>query len=268
VKPLTLSSHSAAHPAIDWPQPPAAPEFGPADVHIWAAALEGEPARWTNLLSPAELDRAAAFHFELHRRRFIVGRGLLRSILSRYLGVPPEQVEFAYGSQGKPELSGGLAANGLRFNLAHSEDLAIVAITRLGAVGVDLEKIAPLDNIDDLVARFFSARENARFQQLSVEQKAPAFFNLWTRKEAWLKATGEGIAHALNLVEVSFLPGEPARLLSIPEHLSGGAHWSLYELAPAGHFAAALAVAGEGINLQCWRWDHGTPGTRVEGFSR
>jgi 4'-phosphopantetheinyl transferase len=262
-----MSSHSAAHLAIDWPEPPAMTKLGRADVHVWAAALDGEATHWTKLLSPAELDRAAAFHFELHRRRFVVGRGVLRLILSRYVGVQPEQVEFAYGSQGKPELADGLAANGLRFNLAHSEDLAIVAITRLGPVGVDLEKIAPLEDMDDLVARFFSARENARFQQLTAEQKPLAFFNLWTRKEAWLKATGEGIAHSLNLVEVSFLPGEPARLLNIPAHLSQGARWSLHELAPAGHFVAAVAVAAEEIDLQCWRWDHLTPYLRTEGPS-
>lgn len=251
-----MSSHSAAHLNINWPEPTRLPELRHTDVHVWAASLEGEAATWAKLLSPTEQERAAAFHFELHRRRFSVGRGLLRLILSRYLNAQPEEVDFTCGSHGKPELCASFAANELRFNLAHSEDLVIVAVTRLGAVGVDLERIAPLKDMDDLVARFFSARENERFQKLPPDQKSPAFFNLWTRKEAWLKATGEGIAHSLNLVEVSFLPGEPARLLSMPEHLSQGARWSLYELTPASNFAAALAVAGEGINLQCWHWHH------------
>ena len=249
-----MSSHSAEQVVIDWPERPSAPELRRTDVHVWAATLDGDAVHWAKLLSATEMTRAAAFHFELHRRRFIVGRGLLRLILSRYVSVRPQQVEFAYSSTAKPELGGSLAANGLRFNLAHSADLALVAVTCVGSVGVDLERIAPLADVDDLVARFFSARENARFQKLSVEQKPPAFFNLWTRKEALLKATGEGIAQSLNLVEVSFLPGEPAKLLSIPEHLSQGSRWSLHELAPASHFAAALAVASQEVNLRCWRW--------------
>jgi 4'-phosphopantetheinyl transferase len=263
-----MPTRSAAHLAIDWPEPPVALELGRADVHVWAASLAADATHWRECLSQAELDRAAAFHFELHRRRFIVGRGLLRLILSRYLAAKPQELEFAYGPQGKPELAGSLAANGLRFNLAHSEDLAIVAVTRLGAIGVDLERIAPLEEVDELVARFFSIRENTRFQQLAAEQKAPAFFNLWTRKEAWLKATGEGIAHSLNLVEVSFLPGEPAQLLNIPEPLRQGLRWSLHDLAPASQFAAALAVAGEGVNLRCWRWEHSAVGSAKEGPSR
>jgi len=251
---------------IGWPPPSGALQLAQTDVHVWAVSLDGDSAIFEKLLSAPELKRAAAFHFEVHRRRFTIGRGLLRLILSRYLGLQPELVEFAYGPQGKPELSAGVHSNGLRFNLAHAEDLAIVAITRLGSVGVDLEKIAPLKDADDLVGRFFSAGENARFQQLSTEQKAPAFFNLWTRKEAWLKATGEGIGHSLHLVEVSFLPGEPARLLSVPKHLSQGARWSLYELKPAAHFTAALAIAGEPSNVQCWRWDQTLPSSLKEGF--
>jgi 4'-phosphopantetheinyl transferase len=251
-----MSSH-AAHLAIDWPAPPAAVcGLDRAEVHVWAAALEGEAADWTKILSAAERDRAEAFHFEDHRRRFIVGRGLLRLILGRYLGARAEEVEFSYNPQGKPEVGGSLAGRGLRFNLAHSDELALIAVTRLGPIGVDVERIRKLDDMDELVARFFSAGENKRFQQVSAERKERAFFNLWTRKEAWLKATGEGIAHALNQVEVSFLPGEPARLLALPERLAQGACWSLHELTPAGNFAAALVVAAEDINLHCWRWDH------------
>jgi len=250
-----MSSHSTEPVAINWPERPLTAGLGRADVHVWAITLEGDASQCATLLCAAELARAAAFHFQLHRRRFIVGRALLRLILSRYLGLRPQELEFAYRPNGKPELASGPLPNELRFNLAHSEDLAIVALTRVGPVGVDLERIGPLQDFDELVARFFSAREQACFQRLSAEQKPAAFFNLWTRNEAFLKATGEGIAHSLNLVEVSFLAGEPAKLLSIPEHLSQGARWSLHELAPAGHFSAALAVAGQEINLQCCRWN-------------
>jgi 4'-phosphopantetheinyl transferase len=251
-----MSRELSPRDTIDWPEPSDPPALGPSDVHVWAASLEADASTWAIFLSPSEQERAARFHFELHRRRFIVGRGLLRVILGRYLQARPQSVEFVCSAHGKPELSGPFTSNGLRFNLAHSEDLAVLAVTRLGPVGVDLEKILPLEDADDLVARFFSSRENASFQQLPNEQKAKAFFSLWTRKEAWLKATGEGIAHSLNLVEVSFLPDEPAKLLSLPQHLSQGLGWSLHSLYPAEQFAAALAVASESINLHCWRWNH------------
>jgi len=251
-----MSSDLSPHHAIDWPEPSDPPYLGPSGVHVWAASLEAEAATWAKFLSRPEQERAARFHFELHRRRFIVGRGLLRVILSRYAQAEPQQLEFVCSAHGKPELAGAFSSSGLRFNLAHSEDLAVLAVTHLGPVGVDLEKIMPLEDVDELVARFFSTRENASFQQLPTEEKPKAFYSLWTRKEAWLKATGEGIAHSLNLVEVSFLPDEPARLLSLPQHLSQGFCWSLHSLYPAAQFAAALAVAGDSINLQCWRWNH------------
>jgi 4'-phosphopantetheinyl transferase len=231
---------------------------------VWAALLNGEPARFANFLSPAERERAACFHFECHRRRFIVGRGLLRLLLARYLRADACGLEFSYGVNGKPELAGPFADSGIRFNLAHSEDLAILAVSRLASVGVDLERIIPLEDASELVARFFSAHENAAFQKLAENQRPAAFFNLWTRKEAWLKATGEGIAHSLNLVEVSFLPGEPARLVSLPKHLSQSSSWSLYNLAPAENFAAALAIAREGIKLRCWRWEPQPTGSTFE----
>jgi 4'-phosphopantetheinyl transferase len=251
-----MSSHFSPYHSIDWPESSDQPALGASDVHVWATSLEADAAAWGKFLSPPEQDRAARFHFELHRRRFIVGRGWLRVILGRYLQAEPQLVQFVCSAHGKPELSGSFSSSGLRFNLAHSEDLAVLAVTRLGPVGVDLEKIVPLEDVDELVARFFSSRENNSFQQLPSEQKPNAFFSLWTRKEAWLKATGEGIAHSLNLVEVSFLPDEPAKLLSMPPHLSQGFYWSLHNLSPAAQFAAALAVAGESIKLQCWRWNH------------
>jgi 4'-phosphopantetheinyl transferase len=250
-----MTKHSRTHEGIDWPEPPGLPDLDQNAVHVWAAALDGEASSVEGFLTPAELDRAARFHFDLHRRRFIVGRGSLRVILGRYLQAESRTLEFSYGPHGKPALAGAFAASGLYFNLAHSEDLALLAVTRLGPVGVDLEKVGPLDDMDELVARFFSPRENSRFAQLSKEQKPSAFFNLWTRKEALLKATGEGIGQSLNQVEVSFLPGEPAKLLTLPDHFSQGTRWSLHNLHLDDHFAGALVVDGEKINLRCWRWN-------------
>jgi 4'-phosphopantetheinyl transferase len=250
---------------ICWPQPPRdwlltptpLPD-GPsaAPVHVWADVLTAAPevlAARAATLSAAERDRAGRLRREQDRDRFIAGRGLLREILGRYLQADPRGLEFAYGPQGKPSLAGSFAGSGWHFNLAHSQDLALLAITRAGPVGVDVEQVRLPDDVDELVSRFFSPGESAAFRELAGRQKAAAFFNLWTRKEAWLKATGEGIGALLNRVEVSFLPGEPARLLSLPFG-PGGTPWALQDLAPAPGFTAALAVATRNALVQCWRY--------------
>jgi 4'-phosphopantetheinyl transferase len=169
--------------------------------------------------------------------------------------VDARSLEFAYGPHGKPELAGDFSDCGLRFNLAHCENLALIALIRGEKIGVDLERIRILPDMGELVARFFSPRENAVFQSLPVEQQPEAFFNLWTRKEAWLKATGEGISRYLGEVEVVFLPGDAAQLLSLPECIAPQGQWSLCDLRPTGEFAAAIAVEGQIAILQCWHWD-------------
>jgi 4'-phosphopantetheinyl transferase len=248
-----------------WPVPKAFPQLGVADIHVWTLLLNLSSdalSTFSATLSAAELERAARFHFELHRNRFIAGRGQLRAVLGAYLERPPGSLGFDYGPQGKPALANGLAEAGLHFNLAHSGDLALLAVTRLEPVGIDLEHVRPLPDAGELVARFFSARENAVYSSLPAAQQPAAFFDLWTRKEAWLKATGDGIGHLLSQVEVSFLPTQPAQLLHLPAsfasptgaagHVNGG--WMLHDLHPAPGFAAALAIQADHLRLHCWHW--------------
>src|SRR5262249_10949243 len=161
-----------------------------------------------------ERERATRFVRDVHRERFIVAHGVLRLILARYLDRPAGSLQFKLGPNGKPELAGDLLET-LYFNLAHSENLALVAVGTNSSIGVDVERVRCLDNFDELVGRFFSHREASVFHGLNAELKPQAFFNLWTRKEAWLKATGEGIGHSLNRVEVTFLEGDGARLLKL-----------------------------------------------------
>jgi len=197
-------------------------------------------------LTPEEHTRAARYLADLHRNRYIAARGQLRVCLAGCLSAAPAALEFAYSPTGKPALAGTFANAGLQFNLSHSENLALFAVTRAGPVGVDIERVRRLRDFDLLVSRFFSPRERAAFLLLPEEQKPDAFFRLWTRKEAWLKATGEGLAGGLDKVEVTFLAGEPARLLSLPGDDTTAAGWSLHDLtAPAG-FAAAVAVGSPG----------------------
>lgn len=239
-----------------WPYPPANWLLENTDVHIWAAPLDipsDALSRLTATLSPPEQERAARFRFEQHRNPFVAAHGLLRLLLSRYLQTEPSAVQFAYGAHGKPSLAARGASSGLHFNLTHSENLALLAVTRAAPLGVDVEQIRMPADADQLVARFFSARENAAFQSLPAAQKPVAFFNLWTRKEAWLKATGEGIGYLLNRVEVSFLSNEPARLLALPDNSAPLTHWALHDLSPAPGFAAALAIAHPTARLHCWR---------------
>jgi 4'-phosphopantetheinyl transferase len=240
---------------ITWPARSDSPRLAGDEIHVWAATLASpELDRLAATLSSDERDRAARFKFDKHRNRFTVGRGTLREVLAHYLKIDPSALRFGYSTNGKPELESEFASAGIHFNLAHSEDLALIAITKIGPVGVDVECVRPVNNVDELVARFFSPREDALFQKVPEPEKPAAFFNLWTRKEALLKATGEGITRSLSLVEVSFLPGEPARLLAVSGDLAKAAAWGLRELSPAAGFAGAVAIHAQDFNVQCNRW--------------
>lgn len=167
----------------------------------------------------------------------------------------PAALRFDYSSNGKPALAGEFVGAGVHFNLAHSEDLALVAVTRIGMVGVDVERVRVTKDADELVSRFFSPRESELFRKVPTEEKPAAFFNLWTRKEALLKATGEGITRSLSLVEVSFLPGEAARLQAVAGDTAKTKEWTLRELSPAPEFAGAVAIQAENVSVLCGRWD-------------
>jgi 4'-phosphopantetheinyl transferase len=230
---------------ILWPLPSGKLPLGAADIHVWAARLDAPAeflSRCAALLAPDEQERAARFRFDQHRHRFIFGRAILRSLLGGYLNCPAQNVQFSYGPHGKPLLAKEFSQSDMHFNLAHSEDLALFAVTRRAPVGIDVEQIRPVADAADLVERFFSPRENALFRQLFEDQKSIAFFTLWTRKEAWLKAFGEGIAHSLNRVEVTFLPDEPARLLALPKESGSLSDWTLHQLIPAPGFIGAVAL--------------------------
>jgi 4'-phosphopantetheinyl transferase len=207
------------------------------------------------ILSSSELERARRFRLDQHRNRFITGRALMRTLLSQYLQTEPVKLEFLYNPYGKPFLSWASGGSALNFNLAHSENLALLAINRVGTIGVDVERIRPLNDLDQLSASFFSARESTVFHRLPLEQKQVAFFNLWTRKEAWLKATGEGIGHRLNRVEATFLPDDPARFLSLPGNPQTTGSWLLHDLEPPPGFAAALAAPSQAMPLRCFCWN-------------
>lgn len=255
IKPFGRNSTDALNSiteTIQWPPPPEVLQLASDEIHVWAAPLaiaRGILNAYAATLSPDEKARAERFKFEKHRHRFIAGRGMLRTILGRYLLADPATLRFDYLTNGKPALA-SYASRGIHFNLSHSEDLALVAVTRIGIVGVDVESVRAIEDADGLVARFFSPRENETFQKVPSGEKPAAFFNLWTRKEALLKATGEGITRSLSLVEVSFLPGEPARLLAVSGDTVKAARWSLVDLQPARGFVGAVAIEVKDFSLK------------------
>jgi 4'-phosphopantetheinyl transferase len=243
---------------LSWPIHPLPFELHQDEVHVWSCRLDPSNdllARFGSVLSLDESERAARFRFDLHRNRFIAGRGWIRLLLGSYLKIAPEQIDFCYGEHGKPAISNPCDHKGIHFNLAHSDVIALAAVTRIGPLGLDVERLRVLKDVAELVERFFSARENSVFQELSAEARNVAFFNLWTRKEAWLKATGQGISQNLNRVEVSFVPGESPRLLALPEEFRSDIRtWSLHELTPAPGFAGALALCAEKPRISCSQW--------------
>lgn len=211
-----------------WDKPPAG--LTADEVHVWHPELDPwvERVPWlTQILSPDERARAERFCFPRERQHFFVCRGLLRVILSRYLKLAPHQLRFSYGRWGKPALACHEPESRICFNLSHSHGAALYAVTRDRSVGVDLEQMRPLPDIEPLAKRFFSQREFAVIDSLSRAQKQVAFFKGWTRKEAYLKATGEGLS-GLEHVEISVAPGEPATLLSIGSSPGATERWSIY----------------------------------------
>ena len=228
------------------------------EVHIWRACLDQEASliqALSDVLTPDELDRARRFHFQKDRDRFIVARGALRHILSGYLKTAPDQLRFSYNQYGKPALSEEGGDGSLSFNISHSHALALYGIARGRNIGLDVELLREDFASEEIAASFFSPSEVASLRALPSEQQTIAFFNCWTRKEAYIKARGEGFSHPLDRFTVSLAPGEAASLLSAEDDPRETSRWSLVELSPGAGYVAALAVEGQASPLRCWQWD-------------
>ena len=243
---------------IRWESPPFQPLLlGNSDIDVWRAALDLSPLRLQSLqqiLTADEQGRAERFCFQKDREYFIVARGLLRTILALYLDIEPAQLRFCYNPYGKPALSAQSGGQDLHFNLSHSHGLALFAIGRGREVGVDIERILPELVNEQIPERFFSPGEVATLRELPDELQPAAFFNCWTRKEAYIKAKGEGLSLELNQFEVSLAPGEPAALLRIDGNPQEAARWWLQDLNPGFGYAAALAAEGHRGRLRYWQW--------------
>ena len=255
-----LDNHTLRQPICIndlWQHPPADLTLSNGEIHIWCASLNQAPASFQRLeqtLSKDEHLKAERFYFDQDRKHFIVGRGVLRIILNRYLGFKPNWFDFSYNSHGKPYLTKKFGDGNFKFNLAHSHELALYAFTRVSEIGVDIEYIKFFIDINQIAIRFFSANEYTIFSNLPTSQKREAFYNCWTRKEAYIKAIGDGLVHPLDKFDVSLAPGEQARLIRVEGKPEEASRWSLVSLTPAPNYVAALAVEGHDWHLSCWQF--------------
>ena len=236
-----------------WKIGPLRLDLSPAEVHVWrtnldvAKVLQGSFCGW---LDEEELNRASKFIFQKDRDRFIAAHVFLREVLSRYLHVDPGEIRFEANEFGKPLVAGDT----LEFNLSHSRDISLLAVARNRSVGVDVEYIRSDLEIEAIARRFFSYSEVSDLLSLPQRVQNLAFFSGWTRKEAFIKARGQGLSIPLDGFDVSLLPSEPAALLAsrlVPEV---GSRWSILDLAPAIGYAGALVVEGDSFELGKWSY--------------
>ncbi len=215
-------------------------------IHLWWIVLDVTDENlqtFISLLSESEKIKADRFKFPQHQRRYQAVHGILRIILGRYLKLDPTQINFTHSDRGKPYLTDACNPVNLQFNLSHSENMALVGISRDRRIGVDLEKMRPMENAEQLAERFFCASEYALLTQAIPAERDKLFFQLWTAKEAYLKATGEGISGGLNQIEIAL---NPLRFINLP-------NWYLqsFEFNPDDdhNYWAAIALETRGENL-------------------
>jgi 4'-phosphopantetheinyl transferase len=194
------------------------------------------------VLSDDERERAYRFVFKLDRERFVIARGALRRLLGTRLEIPPGEIEFRYSPYGKPELPDGFSEDELQFNASHSEGVAVFAFARGRRIGVDIEAVRPLPDADEVAASCFSQDELAAYRRLEADGRQAGFFNCWTRKEAFVKAVGDGLSYPLGDFDVSLVPGEPARLLRVGELPGDDCGWELNDIDGLAGFAGAVVI--------------------------
>ncbi|PYP02769.1 MAG: hypothetical protein DMD57_10210 [Gemmatimonadetes bacterium] len=231
--PTTQQARAASAPSTD----------DAFDVVVTRPVLGREVARAAAaLLSDAERQRASRFLFDRDRDRFIVGRARLRQLLAARLGTRPESVELVYGAHGKPALARRFADSDLRFNVSHCDDVTLYAFSCGREIGVDVEAVRVLGDADDIAGRFFSHRENQAYRALERRDRPLGFFQCWTRKEAFIKALGDGLSYPLDRFDVSLAPGEPAEILRVEAMPGACCGWRMESLSPAPGFVAAVVI--------------------------
>ena len=251
-----------ASPVPPWRPPPETLVLDCDEVHVWRAILDqssSQVQRFLRYLAGDELARAERFYFERDREHFIVARGVLRAILACYLNRVPECLSFCYGAHGKPGLAGETDGNAIRFSVSHSHGVALYAVSRAREVGIDLERVRFDLAVSEIAEQFFSRREVSMLRALPTEMRLHAFFRCWTRKEAYIKARGEGLSLSLDQFDLSSSPRESDAVLDTRRGSSEASRWSLQELTPAPGYVGALVVEGHGWRNAFWQWPEPGP---------
>ena len=225
----------------------------PRDLHVWMRRLGTSGPHlqaMMDILSAEERQKAERFYFQADRERHVVGRALVRVLLGRLLAIRPDEIAFCYSEAGKPSLTAAQNSADYQFNVSHSGDLILVAVTARRAIGVDVERIREDVELDAIAARFFSQRERADLAAVSPDQRRGAFFACWSRKEAFIKATGAGLGRPLDAFDVSVRPDEPAMLRETRPDRAEAARWVIRDLDVGPDHKAAVAVEGSGWELK------------------
>ena len=235
-----------------WTLPPPNVSLAADQVHVWRVSLErsaAEMQRAREILSSDETIRADRFYFQRDRDAFIAARGILRQLLGKYLSRPPAKLAFAVGAYGKPSLRQDSASLPVRFNVSHSQGLALMAFSLGRELGVDVESIRPDVATQEIAERYFAPQEIAELRSLPPALRAEGFFLCWTRKEAYVKALGQGLQIPLKSFHVGLTPSAPERLESADSD-----RWLLRSLRPAIGFVGAIVAEGKHWELRCWDW--------------
>lgn len=254
---LLPENDARADSRMDWEDAPAHVELLEGDLHVWQASLDLTAPRMERLfhcLSFDEHERAGRFHFEKDREDFVAARGILRELVSMYVGLPAPVLIFSYTDYGKPVLSNSRLAGVLQFNVAHSHGIAMYAFVQGRDVGIDVEYHRRDLVVEEVARGVCSSREMAALRSLPEAQQKIAFFDCWTRKEAYIKARGQGLSLPLDQFSVSLLPGKPPALFSTNGDPLQDGLWRLFDVAPRVGYSAAVACRGDGVHLQCLRW--------------
>ncbi len=196
-------------------------------IHLWYISLDIKvsPSSLFSILSIDEQQKANNFYFEQHKTSYILRKIALRQILSKYCMITSNAINFKYTYYQKPYFE--INPFNLQFNMSHSHNMAILAITKIHPIGADLEYLKPIEDVTDLALQFFSPQEFSKFALVPTNQKVKAFYTIWTRKEAFVKAIGKGLSYSLNTFDVAFLPNDPVNILKINNSTVEAAKWSL-----------------------------------------
>lgn len=233
--------------------------LGEDEIHIWQADLDlpsFQIQKNFEKLSIDEREKANSYYFEKDRNRYIARRGILRQILGNYLNEEPRRLEFRLEKNNKPVLESGNGNNAIHFNITHSNGVGLFALCRSGEIGVDLEWLGNHVDCEEIRKRFWSDRENKEWRLLSEGEKREAFFNVWTCKEAFLKARGEGLSRPLDTFDISLFPSDSSRLLAIDGDPVEAFQWQVHNFKTLSGYAAAFAVKSRMMDVKLGFWDN------------